>query len=267
MRGKQVLENMTDQDKWSAEELDSLIYKVAPEQMSGLLDNPNLSVKHALVLLRNIRTPRDIVEALVGDKRWLKEYRLKVAAVQHPNISKILAMKLVRFLFWDDLKKVAENLRVHPQVRRIAEELLSEHIQTMNLGEKVALAKGAGRPLVKVLRKETHEKIIRVLLNNFRMTEEDVVFIASYNKTPGSILKLIANHKKWANRYQVRFSLVKNANTPPSVALGLLVTLSRMDLKAVMSHPMVVRAVREAAKKLVENPQDLMRRKKRLGSF
>ena len=253
-----------DPAKWNPDELDHMVYKVEPGEMERLLENPHTTVRHALALLRNVKTPGEIVEMIANDKRWLKEYRVKVAAAQHPHVSKIMAMRLVRFLFWEDLKKVAENMRVHPQVRRIAEELLSEHIQTMNLGEKIALAKGAGRPIIKVLRKENHDKIIRVLLDNFRLTEEDVHFMASYHQTPGSTLKLIARHRKWSNRYQVKFALVKNPNTPPAVSLDLLVSLSRMDLKTVVSHPQVSRVVKEAAKKLVANPQDLMRLKRRM---
>lgn len=73
-------------------------------------------------------------------------------------------------------------------------------------------------------------RVITVLLSNKNLSEQDVLAIAGRKNVSGEILGAIAKNKKWAESYNIRFSLAKNPKTPIFVSLSLCRGLRLFDL-------------------------------------
>ena len=124
-------------------------------------------------------------------------------------------------------------------------------MESMTLGERRTLSKGLLRDKLQRLLADPDPTVVRNLLDNPRITEKDVLKIAS--KRPGSarILKTIAVHRVWSRRYDVVKALVSNPYAQPRVTIALLEALLTQDLKAVAGdrslHPEVTKCAAELA--------------------
>lgn len=92
-------------------------------------------------------------------------------------------------------------------------------------------------------------RVIRALLGNPQLSEEDILIIATRKNLPPDVLQTIARDKRWAESYPVRLALAKNPQTPLSVSLSLARFLRLFDLEEITrSHfiPLVFRRKVEA---------------------
>lgn len=220
--------------------------------LEGALDNPALRPDLLLVLLKNRAVTGAVIQRIARNLSWLKPYDVKAGLVLHPKTPRAIAMNLVQFLWWRDLVRVADHAALPAPLRRAAERLLSVRLEELALGEKVALARIAGRGVIAALRRQEHAMVIRALLQNPRLTEEDALAIASGASTPGPVLRALAEDGRFASRPGVRKAIVQNRETPPSTALRLIQGLSTRALKELTQAPHVPQLVKVAARRLVE---------------
>ena len=86
-------------------------------------------------------------------------------------------------------------------------------------------------------------RVVRALLENRRLSEEDVLIIVKRN-LPSDILETIFKDKRWAESYPVRLALARNPRSPLSVSLSIARYLRIFDLEEITrSHfiPLVFR--------------------------
>ncbi len=73
-------------------------------------------------------------------------------------------------------------------------------------------------------------QVIRALLGNRNLREEDVLVIASRKNLPADVLDMIAKDFRWAESYPIRLALAHNPKTPLSVSLSLVRYLRLFDI-------------------------------------
>jgi hypothetical protein len=153
-----------------AEELARRLPGASRCYLAGALENPALTTRHLLVLLRNRAADEEIIQRIASRPAWMSSYLVKRAIVCHPHAPHALGLNLVKFLFWKDLLAVTQEPVLHPPLRRAAEQMLGEKLGEMALGEKITLARIAGRGLVGRLLEETQPKVLEAALWNGRVT-------------------------------------------------------------------------------------------------
>lgn len=87
-------------------------------------------------------------------------------------------------------------------------------------------------------------RVLRALLENRHLAEEDVLIIAKRKNLPSDILEMIFRDKRWAESYPVRHALARNPRSPLSVSLSIARYLRIFDLEEITrSHfiPLVFR--------------------------
>jgi hypothetical protein len=76
-------------------------------------------------------------------------------------------------------------------------------------------------------------RVIRSLLKNLHLLEEDVLVIAQRKNLPPDILEYIAKDRRWAESYPIRLALAKNPRSPLSVSLTQARYLRLFDLEEI----------------------------------
>ena len=220
--------------------------------LEGALANPVLDPGHAVLILQNPAIVPSLIQRIGRNPAWAKTYEVKAAVVLHPRTPRAVAMNLVAFLWWRDLVRVTDQPKLPPMLRRSAERLLAVRLQQMALGERVTLARIGSRGLIGALRVLPEPMVIRALLQNPRLMEEDALAIASGGGTTGPVLRALADDARFTSRPAVRKAIVRHPETPASVALRIVQTLSSRDLKEISRSPRVPGLVRVAAQRLLE---------------
>jgi hypothetical protein len=119
----------------------------------------------------------------------------------------------------------------------------------LTLGERKALARGGRRDLLLRLARDPDAQVVRIVLENPRMTERDVVAIAARRPTAEGALRAIFA-SRWLARYAVKRALVMNPYTPTDLAVRLCSTLVAPDLRAIAADENLAPPVRDQARAL-----------------
>jgi hypothetical protein len=96
---------------------------------------------------------------------------------------------------------------------------------------------------------DTSPRVVRALLGNKYLTEDDVLVMANRKNLPADILETIAKDKRWTGGYPVRLALAKNPKTPLAVSLSVARRLRLFDLAEISRNrvlPIVFRHKLEA---------------------
>jgi hypothetical protein len=119
----------------------------------------------------------------------------------------------------------------------------------LTLGERRAMAKGSVKDILDRLLSDPDTVVIGNLLNNPRITETEVLKIASKRPNSPAILKHLSTHRKWSKRYSVIKAVVRNPYTPTRISMALMEFLLTQDLEKVSTdktlHTQVIMGAKE----------------------
>lgn len=128
---------------------------------------------------------------------------------------------------------------------------LQARIAQMKVGERLKLALKGGRDARTILIRDSNLLVQRFVLQNPRISDEEVVAVAKNRTAERELLETIGKKKEWINNYQVRLALVTNPKTPVTIAVPFVRTLLVRDLRLLAKSKNVPVAVNGAAKRLV----------------
>ncbi len=120
----------------------------------------------------------------------------------------------------------------------------------LTLGERKALARKRDRDLLARVLRDPHPDVIRILLGNPALTEDDVVRLCARRPVAPDVLRAVFRSTRWIVRYRVRRAIVTNPFSPSDVALQLAVHLDAADARQVAASPELSVRVRDACKRV-----------------
>jgi hypothetical protein len=100
----------------------------------------------------------------------------------------------------------------------------------LTLGERKSLARAPSRRAFDKLLADPHPLVLKQLLENPRLTEDDVVRIAARRPARPEVALQLARSPRWLRRPRVRMALLLNPGSPPSVVMPLLAACTRGEL-------------------------------------
>jgi hypothetical protein len=108
----------------------------------------------------------------------------------------------------------------------------------LTLGERKSIARSRDKALLDRVLRDPHPDVIRILLDNPAIVEDDVVRLAALRPVPPEVLVQVFRHTRWIIRYRVRHALARNPHTPEDVAVQLVPHLTPSDRRelAHVSH-------------------------------
>lgn len=204
-----------------------------------------------LQLLRQANLPEETLRELLADRGARKFHAVRRALAAHPRTPRGEALSLVRTLFWRDLAELSADARVHPAIRRAADQDLLRRLPEMAVAERVDLARTVGRGTLLVLRLDLDTRVLSSLLDNRYTTEPDVIQATIQARATPESLECVANHPRWGARPAVRSALLRHPNLPSAVALSLLTRASLDDLRGLRDSPRTSPLVRACAERVL----------------
>ncbi len=116
-------------------------------------------------------------------------------------------------------------------------------MESTTLGERRSMSKLNIKDTIDRLLSDPDPMVITNILNNPRVTEREILKIASKRPNSPNILKLVATHRVWSKRYAVKVAIASNPYSLPRISIALLELLLTQDLKAIAEdaniHPQV----------------------------
>jgi hypothetical protein len=122
----------------------------------------------------------------------------------------------------------------------------------LTLGERKSLARTHDRSLIQRVVRDPHPDVVRILLDNPSLTEEDVVRVCAARPNHPTVLQTVYRHRRWVIRYRPRNAIVRNPDTPLDTALLLAPLLRRSELKEAAASSELAQPLRLSCKAILE---------------
>lgn len=124
-------------------------------------------------------------------------------------------------------------------------------IMKMGVKDRVKLGMKGDREARNILIRDPNRLVSTAVVNNPRITEQEVEMIASMRSITEEILRQIAANRQWSRSYSVMHNLARNPRTPMANVLTIMSRLQLRDLNALSKNRNVSDAVRRQALRLV----------------
>lgn len=122
----------------------------------------------------------------------------------------------------------------------------------LTVGERRSLARSPNRRAFDKLLKDPHPLVIRQLLANSKLTEDDVVRMTARRPARLEVLEAVAQCGRWLSRPRVRMTMLFNPGAPSAIAMPLLSVCTRNELTEILHHSESSPVLRSAALELLE---------------
>jgi hypothetical protein len=117
----------------------------------------------------------------------------------------------------------------------------------LTLGERKSLARRRDRAVLAKALRDPHPEVIRILLDNPALVENDVIRLCARRPIAREVLERVFQHPRWISRPSVRRTLALNPHTPEPLALQLLPHLTTTDLRDIAASLQLSETLRKAS--------------------
>ncbi|MGB5702745.1 MAG: hypothetical protein WBM48_08005 [Polyangiales bacterium] len=122
----------------------------------------------------------------------------------------------------------------------------------LTLGERKSLARTHDRSLIQRVVRDPHPDVIRILLDNPSLTEEDVVRVCARRPNDPNVLQTVYRHRRWVVRYRPRNAILRNPDTQLDTALLLAPLLRKQELREAATSSELAAPLRLSCKAILD---------------
>jgi hypothetical protein len=148
------------------------------------------------------------------------------------------------------VQRIVESERI--ETGSISSERVSmiRRVMLMNTRDRMKLAMKGDREARTILVRDSNRVVSTGVINNPRITEQEVENIAAMRTVSDEILRLISMNRVWARSYSIIHNLARNPRTPIPTVMNILQRIRTKDLKNLSQNRNVSEAVRRQALRL-----------------
>ncbi|MFN2501995.1 MAG: hypothetical protein ABR530_08290 [Pyrinomonadaceae bacterium] len=192
-----------------------------------------MSIEDAMFLAEHIEVPDRETDDSWLALEYIEEIYEESDAQRHAAISKILG----------EMQMEEDEI----PGERIA---MINRIMRMGVKDRVKLAMKGDREARNILIRDPNRLVSAAVVNNPRITEQEVEVVAAMRSISEEILRMIASSRQWSRSYSIMHSLAKNPRTPMANVMTIMSRLQLRDLIALSKNRNVSDAVRRQAMRL-----------------
>ena len=193
-----------------------------------------LSVEDAWIIAEHIEVSDSDI-----DDSWLPSERYEEFAFESPEQ---IAANIQRIIEGENLEGGEVTAERVSLIRRI---------MLMNTRDRMKLGMKGDREARSILIRDANKVVCSAVINNPRITDQEVENISAMRTISDEVLRLIALNRAWARSYPIIHNLARNPRTPIPTAIGILPRIRTKDLLNLSQSRNVSEAVRRQAHRLV----------------
>jgi hypothetical protein len=203
------------------------------ESAESLGEDGGLTLEDAWLLAEHIEVSDDEI-----DDSWLPSERLEELMDETFEQRAAAAERLVSEISAEAGEAAPERLAL---IRRV---------MLMKVKDRIRLGMKGDREARSILIRDSNKVVSTAVINNPRITDQEVESISSMRTVSDEVLRLISMNRAWARQYPIIHNLARNPRTPLASAMHILPRLHTKDLKALSSNRNIPEAVRRQAQRL-----------------
>jgi hypothetical protein len=197
------------------------------------LDAVEMSFEDAILLASHIEVPDCDV-----DDSWLSLEFIEEMYEETPEEREAIVAKIIGEMQFEEGSVSADRLSMLNKILK------------MGMKDRVKLAMKGDREARNILIRDPNRIVAQAVIQNPKITENEVEKIATMRTVPEDVLRLIAMNRTFARNYMIMHKLALNPRTPIGNVFTILTRLQLRDLLAITKNRNVADAVRKQALRL-----------------
>jgi hypothetical protein len=134
-----------------------------------------------------------------------------------------------------------------------AKKSLLLRVKDLPVGQKLALAKKGNKDVRMILIKDSNEMVALETVSSSRITDGEILAIATMRDVSEKVLRYIANNRKYRQNKQIIMALLNNPHTPAGVSLSLGINaLSDRELGDLSKNRNIPGVISRAAQSILD---------------
>jgi hypothetical protein len=227
-RGAQQIAN-----ELRAQGLEAAAEFIEQAEFAENLEASNLSVDDAIFIASHI----EVSDAEIDDS-WLSSDLIEEFYEETDEQRQAILGKILGELRMENDEISGERVSMLNRILR------------MSMKDRVKLAMKGDREARNILIRDPNRIVAQAVMQNPRITEQEVEKIASMRTVPEDVLRQIANGRQWSRIYTIVHNLARNPRMPLSSVMSILPRLQLRDLIALSKNRNVSDAVRRQASRI-----------------
>ena len=200
------------------------------------LDGAGMNVDDALFLASLIEVSDGETDDSWMGLEYIEEYYEETEAQRQAIVNKILGeMRL------EDTDVPSERISI------------LNRIMKMGMKDRVKLAMKGDRESRNILIRDPNRIVAQAVVQNPRITEQEIEKIAAMRSVSEDVLRKIANDRQWSRSYAIAHNLARNPRTPIANVMNILSRLQLKDLAALAKNKNISETVRRQAYRLSQS--------------
>jgi hypothetical protein len=197
------------------------------------LDGMGMDIDDALFLASMIEVSDDEIDDSWMGLEYIEEFYEETEADRQAIVDKILGEMKV-----EGMDLPSERISI------------LNRIMKMGMKDRVKLAMKGDREARNILIRDPNRIVAQAVVQNPRITEQEIEKIAAMRSVPEDILRKIANDRQWSRSYTTVHNLARNPRTPIASTMNILSRLQLRDLSALSKNKNISDAIRRHALRL-----------------
>ena len=148
------------------------------------------------------------------------------------------------------VNRIIESERVEMGEIKPERVSLIRRVMFMTARDRMKLAMKGDREARSILIRDSNKVVATAVINNPRVTDQEVENISAMRTVSDEVLRLIALNRAWARSYPIIHNLVRNPRSPIPTVIGILPRIRTKDLQNLSQNRNVSEAVRRQALRL-----------------
>jgi NACalpha-BTF3-like transcription factor len=201
------------------------------EEAESVDEESDLSLEDAWLIAQHIEVSDEDIDDSWLPSEWLEELIEETFEQRESAAARL----------------IAEASAVDAAPERVA---LIRRIMLMKVKDRMKLGMKGDREARSILIRDSNRIVAQAVINNPRITDQEVEAIAAMRTVSDEVLRLIAMNRGWARQYPIIHNLARNPRTPLPTAMTILMRLQTKDLKNLSQNRNVPEAIRRQALRL-----------------
>lgn len=122
----------------------------------------------------------------------------------------------------------------------------------LTLGERKSLARRRDRNLLARVLRDPHPDVIRIVLENPALTEDDVVRLCARRPIAAEVVREVFRSSRWMVRGAVRLAIARNPYSPLDLALSIVPHLRAQDAREIVASPELHETLRDECQRTLD---------------
>lgn len=194
----------------------------------------SLTEDEALALLKQASFLSAEIEQLSKQSTLMKSRKVRFAMAAHAHTPRRIALRLIRELYTFDLMRFTMTPVAPADLRRVADELIVSRLNSITLGERIALARRSSEMVAGALLLNKETRVWKTALDNPRLTESSLMKAVQRSTATPAFVDAVCRHSKWSVRAEIRLVLLRTAHLPLAKAIEFASRLPPAQLSDIL---------------------------------